>query len=264
MAVTILWSSLSLTEVDVRLFSLYRFYHLLINIHPQVASCHHRALQPLPPTMTGDTVQAPQQRDPAAAAPSTTPEEPMDVECPICYQEYNPYNKCPRMLDCLHVFCTECLQRIQLCPREPPDARSPPAIPCPLCRHLTPLEAGDALSLPCNSRILARLPHVAFRLPGTMATHLATVAQRVVLSLEGDNRDAHFIILPTVSLRVQQMHPDRLYGTAPALVGQEEIIQQSKKTLFCVQLLAVIFWVLFVITCVVGVVFGPHLLNRKL
>ncbi|KAL7375673.1 hypothetical protein ABVT39_021894 [Epinephelus coioides] len=215
--------------------------------------------------MTGDVVPAPQQGDPAAAAPSlsTTPGEPMDVECPICYQEYNQYNKCPRMLECLHVFCTECLQRIQLCPCEPPDPHSPPAIPCPLCRHLTPLESGDALSLPCNSRILARLPPVAFRLPVTMATHLTTVTQRVVLSLEGDSSDARFIILPTVSLRVQQMHPDRPYGAAPGLVGEEQVIEQSKKTLFFVQLLAVTFWVLFVITCVVGVVFGPHFLNRK-
>ncbi|XP_035849404.1 RING finger domain-containing protein [Sander lucioperca] len=211
-------------------------------------------------------VPATQQEDSAAAAPSlsTIPGEPMDVECPICYQEYNQYNKHPRMLQCLHVFCTECLQRIQLCPCEPPNLRSPPAIPCPLCRHLTPLETGDALSLPCNSRILARLPHVAFRLPVTKATRLATVNRRVVLSVEGDSRDTRFIILPTVSLRVQQMHQGRPYGTAPGLVGDEEVIEQSKKTLFCVQLLAVTFWVLFVITCVIGVVFGPGFFNKKL
>ncbi|XP_029310863.1 uncharacterized protein LOC115023771 isoform X2 [Cottoperca gobio] len=216
--------------------------------------------------MMGDVVPAPQQGDPAAAAPSlsSAPAEPMDVECPICYQEYNRYNKCPRMLDCMHVFCTECLQRIQLCPSEPPDPCSPSAIPCPLCRHLTPLESGDALSLPCNFRILARLPPVAFRLPATMETHLATVTQRVVLSLEGDSRDTRFIILPTVSLRVQQMHPDRLYSMASGLVGEEQVLEQSKKTLFWVQLLGVTFWVVFVITCVVGVVFGPHFMNRKL
>lgn len=213
--------------------------------------------------MTEDIVRSPQQGDPAAAAPSsgTTSEEPVDVECPICYQEYNQYNKCPRVLKCHHVFCTECLQRIQLYLCEPPDSRSSPAIPCPLCRCLTPLEAGDdALSLPCNSRILARLPPVAFCLPGTRMT----VTQKVVLSMEGDNRDATFIILPTVSLRVQQMHPGRMYGTASGLLGEEEVMQQSRKKLFCVQLLAIIFWVLFVITCVVGVVFGPHFLNRKL
>ncbi|KAF7657820.1 hypothetical protein LDENG_00021310 [Lucifuga dentata] len=204
--------------------------------------------------MTGEAASPPQRGEPRSS--STTSVEPMDVECPICYQEYNQYNKCPRMLECLHVFCTECLQRIQLCLCYPLDPHSLPAIPCPLCRHLTPLETGDALSLPCNSRILARLPPVAFRLPVTMGAHLTTVTQRVVLSLDGDSRDSRFLILPTVSLQVQQMHPDRPYGVAPGLVDEEETIQQSKKTLLCVQLLALIFWVLFVITCVIGVVFG--------
>uniref|UniRef100_A0A3Q2CGS8 Si:ch73-335l21.2 n=1 Tax=Cyprinodon variegatus TaxID=28743 RepID=A0A3Q2CGS8_CYPVA len=103
----------------------------------------------------------------------------MDLECPICYQEYNQYNKSPRMLECLHVFCTECLQRIQLNSCDPTDpGGSAQAIPCPLCRHLTPLHTGNALALPCNSQIMSRLPRVAFRMPATVATHVATVTQR--------------------------------------------------------------------------------------
>lgn len=209
--------------------------------------------------MSGDVLlpAPPHQDPPTAAAP--TPGESLDVECPICYQEYNQCNKCPRLLECLHVFCTECLQRIQLCPLDPSDPRGPPAVPCPLCRHLTPLEQGDVLTLPCNSRILSKLPPVTFSLP----PGLATLTQRVVLSLEGEGPDARFVILPTVSLRVQQMEPDRPYGAAPGLLGEEEVMEQSKKTLFCVQLLAIVFWVLFVVVCVVSVVFGPHFLNLK-
>ncbi|KAM4714299.1 uncharacterized protein FYW61_019324 [Anableps anableps] len=224
--------------------------------------------------MPGYAVPVSQQGEPVGAAPypSTSPGETVDLECPICYQEYNQYNKSPRMLECLHVFCTECLQRIQLNPCDPNDPRSgPQAIPCPLCRHLTPLRTGNALALPCNSQIMSRLPRMAFHMPATVATRVATVTQRVVLSLEGGTTTAtsssssssRFIILPTVSLQVQQMHPERPYGTAPDLVGEEGVIQQSRRTLLCVQLLAVIFWVLFVITCVVGVVFGPHFFNRK-
>lgn len=203
-----------------------------------------------------------------AAAPISTVVESVDLECPICYQEYNLQNKCPRMLECLHVFCSECLQRIQLSPCDPADTRSHLALPCPLCRHLTPLETGDTLALPFNSRILSRLPLRALRTPPTaasLASHLATVTQRVVLSLEGggSSRDNQLILLPTVSLQVQQMHPGRQYGPAPGLVGEEEVIQQSKRTLMCVQLLAAIFWVLFVITCVVAVVFGPQLFKWK-
>ncbi|KAK7909806.1 hypothetical protein WMY93_014490 [Mugilogobius chulae] len=211
-----------------------------------------------PPILTSKASVAPHPGDPAPSSPG----EYSDVECPICYQEYNPYNKCPRMLECLHVFCTECLQRIQLCPVEPGDPHSPPAVPCPLCRHLTPLEGGDARSLPCNSLILARLPDVPFKLPVAMATRLASVTHRVVLSLEGEDRDARYIILPTVSLRVQQMHPDRPFGTAPGLLGEEEVIQQSRRTLYWVKVLAVLFWVVFVVVCVIGVIFGPHLFKK--
>ncbi|KAM9717997.1 uncharacterized protein ACNS7B_021451 isoform 1-T3 [Menidia menidia] len=187
---------------------------------------------------------------------------PEDVECPVCYQEYNQYNKCPRMLECLHVFCTECLQRIQLAQHDPSDPRGPPAIPCPLCRHLTPLESGDPLGLPCNSLILSRLPHMALCLPASVASRLAAASQRVVFSLEGGQRDTRLIILPTVSLRVQQR---QLAAAAPGMLlggGEEDgggDAQQSKRTLVCVKMLAVVFWVLFVLTCLFCVMFRPHL-----
>uniref|UniRef100_A0A8C9TWS2 Si:ch73-335l21.2 n=1 Tax=Scleropages formosus TaxID=113540 RepID=A0A8C9TWS2_SCLFO len=164
-----------------------------------------------------------------------------DVECPICYQEYDQGGKCPRMLQCLHVFCTECLQRIQLAPPHAAEAREAPAIACPLCRHPTPLGAGDALSLPCNSRILALLPPLAFP--------VATVTQRVVLSVQAT--DSRFVILPTVSLRVEQM------SAAPPGGQGLQGLQRQRRGLLCVQLLAVTLWVLFVVTCVAGVVFGP-------
>uniref|UniRef100_A0A8C7WRN7 Si:ch73-335l21.2 n=1 Tax=Oryzias sinensis TaxID=183150 RepID=A0A8C7WRN7_9TELE len=141
-------------------------------------------------------------------------DEPVDVECPICYQEYNQYNKCPQMLECLHVFCAECLQLIQIRPSNPSDANSPKSIACPLCRHLTLLDTGGALSLPCNSRILSRLPPAAPHMSEGKTNRLSSVPQGMVFSLEGDSRDPGFIIVPTVSLRVQQMHPERPCGAA--------------------------------------------------
>ncbi|TRY85548.1 hypothetical protein DNTS_017171 [Danionella cerebrum] len=183
------------------------------------------------------------------------PESP-EVECPVCYQEYDQDSKLPRMLECLHVFCTECLCKIQLTPLHPPDPNSAPCISCPLCRHATPLQGGNAYSLPCNSRILAQLPPLAFHLPGSVSTRLAAVSQRLVLSL--GERDTRFIILPTVSLRVEQMGTERV-GT---LQRDMEVLRRHKKALLCIQILAVIFWVMFVLTCVVGVVFGPNLFHN--
>lgn len=177
-----------------------------------------------------------------------------EVECPVCYQEYDQDGKLPRMLECLHVFCTECLQNIRLSPLHPPDPHSPPSISCPLCRHSTPLEDGDAHSLPCNSRILAQLPPVTFRLPVSVSTRLTTVTQRVILSLEP--RETRFIILPTVSLRVERLG-ERSSSPEP-IEGRVEVLRSHKRSLMCVQMLVVIFWLLFVLGCVIGVVFGPN------
>ncbi|KAK2860354.1 hypothetical protein Q7C36_004520 [Tachysurus vachellii] len=180
-----------------------------------------------------------------------------ELECPVCYQEYDQDRKLPRMLECLHVFCTECLHNIQLSPLHPPDPNSPASISCPLCRHATPLESGDTHSLPCNSRILAQLPPVTFRLPVSVSTRMGTVTQRVILSLE--SRDARFIILPTVSLRVEQMAEGS--GTPESLAGPVEGFRR-RKNLMCVQMLVVIFWMLFVLACVMGVLFGPNLFHN--
>ncbi|XP_016325330.1 uncharacterized protein LOC107675484 [Sinocyclocheilus anshuiensis] len=194
-------------------------------------------------------------------AQTEVPPESPEVECPVCYQEYDQDSKLPRMLECLHVFCTECLRKIQLTPLHPPDPNSAPSISCPLCRHSTPLQGGDAYSLPCNSRILAQLPPVAFRLPALVTARLATVTQRLVLSL--GERDTRFIILPTVSLRVEQMVEGTEMVNPPRVLHREiEVLRRHKKTLTCVQVLAVIFWIMFVLTCVIGVVFGPSLFHN--
>ncbi|XP_066578165.1 E3 ubiquitin-protein ligase RNF183 [Amia ocellicauda] len=195
---------------------------------------------------------------PGTVQPPEGTGETAELECPVCYQEYNQGTKCPRMLECLHVFCTECLQRIQLTLPYPPNANATPAISCPLCRHPTPLETGGPHSLPCQSRILSQLPPLAFRMP--MSAHLATVTQRVVLSLEP--QETRFIILPTVSLRVEQMGTERAEGRLGLSPGENQELQQRRRALVCVQLLSVVFWILFIMTCVVGVVFGPKFFHQ--
>lgn len=200
-----------------------------------------------------------------------------EMECPICYQEYNHSVKCPRVLDCLHIFCSECLHQIQLSAPSP-TVHAPPSISCPLCRHQTPLHAGSTLSLPPNYHILACLPSMAFPVPVSMAAHFTTAhgsggAPQVLLSLE--QQDAHFIILPTASLRVQQLSEEeeeerrRRRRSAPreaeqlnlsvveGVEGAEQ--QQQRRTLLRVRMVAVVFWVVFVLTCVIAVVFGPSL-----
>ncbi|KAM9827430.1 uncharacterized protein ACB057_017824 [Neosynchiropus ocellatus] len=209
---------------------------------------------------------ASQRRETAAAAHTQrcSSGELVDAECPICYQEYNQDNKCPQMLECLHAFCCECLQRIILCQREPAEHGGPRFISCPLCRHRTPLDIMGPLASPSNPSALLTWPTAVIPLPVQVAPPLPTVTERMAFFLEGHSNDTQFIILPTVSLSVQQVRQESPHLPPSGLVRGDDVIEQSKKTIMCVQVLAVTFWVLFIITCVVAVVFGPHFLNRQL
>ncbi|KAM8880988.1 E3 ubiquitin-protein ligase RNF183 [Synchiropus picturatus] len=201
---------------------------------------------------------ASQRRETADAADSqrASSGELVDVECPICYQEYNQDNRCPQMLECLHAFCSECLHRIIVCQGEPAHHGRPPFISCPLCRHHTPLDIMASVTSPSSSSAPLTWPTAVIPLP------LPTVTEGMTFFLEGNSNDTQFIILPTVSLRVQQIHQESTHLPASGLARDDDVIGQGKRTVL--QVLAVTFWVLFIIACVVAVVFGPHFLNRQL
>ena len=75
-----------------------------------------------------------------AAKPSTAAEKALQklqdqVTCGICLEPY----KQPRLLNCFHVFCEQCLQRLV--------KREGQSLPCPQCRKVTPLPVGGVPEL---------------------------------------------------------------------------------------------------------------------
>lgn len=48
----------------------------------------------------------------------------MDIACPICFDTYNDKDKIPRILQCGHTFCQNCLM----------DLRTSNILTCPTCR----------------------------------------------------------------------------------------------------------------------------------
>lgn len=75
-----------------------------------------------------------------------------DLECSICFSQFNNVFRCPKMLQCKHTFCLECLARINV------KSAQPSAIQCPLCRSLTPLPALGLPRLATDSDVLSCLP----------------------------------------------------------------------------------------------------------
>lgn len=75
-----------------------------------------------------------------------------DLECSICFSQFNNIFRCPKMLQCGHTFCLECLARINV------KSTDPEAIQCPLCRSFTPLPALGLPKLTTDPAVLAYLP----------------------------------------------------------------------------------------------------------
>uniref|UniRef100_UPI0037E93CB8 uncharacterized protein n=1 Tax=Semicossyphus pulcher TaxID=241346 RepID=UPI0037E93CB8 len=75
-----------------------------------------------------------------------------DLECSICFSQFNNVFRCPKMLQCKHTFCLECLARINV------KSAQPNAIQCPLCRSFTPLPDLGLPKLATDSDVLSYLP----------------------------------------------------------------------------------------------------------
>lgn len=75
-----------------------------------------------------------------------------DLECSICFSQFNNVFRCPKMLQCRHTFCLECLARINV------KSAQPSTIQCPLCRGVTTLPALGLPTLATDVSVLTYLP----------------------------------------------------------------------------------------------------------
>ncbi|XP_017288581.1 E3 ubiquitin-protein ligase RNF183 [Kryptolebias marmoratus] len=89
---------------------------------------------------------------PSPPASQSFEEAGPDLECSICFSQFNNIFRCPKMLHCKHTFCLECLARINV------KSAEPSAIQCPLCRGLTPLPTLGLPKLTTDSDVLSYLP----------------------------------------------------------------------------------------------------------
>ncbi|XP_039515199.1 RING finger protein 225 [Pimephales promelas] len=75
-----------------------------------------------------------------------------DLECAICFCQFNNIFNTPKVLECNHTFCLECLARMNV------KSAQPNTIQCPLCRAYTPLPDLGLPKLANDSTVLSYLP----------------------------------------------------------------------------------------------------------
>ncbi|XP_067825571.1 RING finger protein 225-like [Heptranchias perlo] len=85
-------------------------------------------------------------------------EKPCDVECAICFSIYNNIFRAPKVLDCGHTFCLECLARMNM------KSYVAEAIQCPMCRQLTLVPTDGLPRLSNDPTVLSCLPEAMQRI----------------------------------------------------------------------------------------------------
>ncbi|XP_073530716.1 RING finger protein 228 [Phyllobates terribilis] len=75
-----------------------------------------------------------------------------EYECKICYNYFDLDRRAPKLLECLHTFCQECLSTLHR--RED----RPWRLCCPICRHRTVVPDSRVEALPVNTKVAEAFP----------------------------------------------------------------------------------------------------------
>ncbi|KAI5086630.1 RING finger protein 223-like, partial [Silurus meridionalis] len=80
-----------------------------------------------------------------------------DLECAVCFSQFNNVFNTPKVLQCGHTFCLECLARINI------KSSQPDSLQCPLCRAYTPVPTLGLPKLATDIVVLSCLPEAMQR-----------------------------------------------------------------------------------------------------
>ncbi|NWT63176.1 RN223 protein, partial [Erythrocercus mccallii] len=140
-----------------------------------------------------------------------SPKPASPVECSICFNAYDNSFKTPKVLQCSHVFCLECVARLSAA--LPPHEARERLLPCPFCRRLTDIPSQGAPALRTSRELLATLP------PELQRERLLWMeGTKLCCRRASDDADAENPA-SCLSVDVAMSKPESVEGGAPAAAG---------------------------------------------
>lgn len=107
-----------------------------------------------------------------------------EYECKICFNDFDMETHVPKILQCSHTFCQECLDSLHV--RECRGWR----IGCPLCRHRTPVPEYRVYNLPDNTAVTEAVTQIQIRLRGADTSGEAIPGPGVSAVTSEDSHDS--------------------------------------------------------------------------
>lgn len=164
------------------------------------------------------------------------PDGAPDLECAICFSQFNNVFRTPKMLQCKHTFCLECLARMNV------KSSEPDAIHCPLCRGVTPLPDLGLPKLETNPTVLSYLPRAMQRVCSIRFSR-----SRGRLQVKGP---------PTVSDSLDLGHPAHCPASGHAPQPGSILPCSSKPSCHLLVMFSCVL-LLVLITCIVIIILKP-------
>ncbi|XP_023124200.1 RING finger protein 223 [Amphiprion ocellaris] len=172
-------------------------------------------------------------------------------ECSICFNTYDNVFKTPKLLECTHTFCLECLSRLMAVSTTDKDGDDGNArLSCPFCRHPTVLPEEGPPALTTSREVLCKLPtHQQHEEPVWLdGEKLCYSSSRQDGGSNAPDSPVPFCICIDIGASKEAAAPVQTQGQTSGLLGR--MSDWKRMVLFAVLMVLLVVVVLWPLQCV--------------